>query len=785
MNTSALDDAFTLLRQRWLASLVGDASLDVSDPLIKSRIDTQSREASALREAMLPEPKAPTELWPDLDTAHNSAALTTTTRRLSALAVSYALRGSTLYGSEGLLRDITQGLAWFLKSRYNSEGNVQYDNWWDWQIGVPLHLNTLLACVHEDLPPELVKAATDASMHFTPIITATGANGAWRADILIRRGLLTGNDQALRDARAWISGTMLQYSDPPEDPRKSGFAEGFYRDGSFFAHDRHPYNGGYGRAALTSCAQLVALLAGSPWAVEGPERNHVCRWFFDSYAPLLYKGQMFDSTVGREISRFNLDRSPTGVVNILLALLEAAPEMYQAQLQRCVKGIAAPEMAVGISYSQIAALKALMADPDVKPAPPAVLFKHFPLMARTSLLRPAYGASVSMYSDTLYSYECLNGENLKGWHTSDGWLQIADSDTAQFTDGYWPTVNWHRLPGTTVVQDLEKPANSQNGSNWAGGASADGICGVTGMELKPGIWNHWDSQKQKTVIEPDGQTLTARKSWFLFQDEIVCLGSGIQANDEKPVETIIENRRLAGAGENTLLVNGQPQVTAFGQQEAFPAQWLHLAGNVPGSDLGYLFLEGTQVQALRETRTGSWREINAYHSEARDEVARHYLTLWIEQGVRPAAASYAYTILPGQSATALARYAENPDVVILTNTPAVHAVQQKTLGMVAANFWKDTPTRVPLDGRSWLSSNRKACVMVRRQEGTITLAVSDPTRANTESIMIVLALPSHTVLTKSDYFHVETLSPATVVTLDLSRVTRNEWGQTFTIVLAE
>ena len=53
-------------------------------------------------------------------------------------------------------------------------------------------------------------------------------------------------------------------------------------------------------------------------------------------------------------------------------------------------------------------------------------------------------------------------------------------------------------------------------------------------------------------LRPDGRELEANKSWFLFDGEVVALGSGIRSTAEgKTVETIVENRLIRGTPEFT------------------------------------------------------------------------------------------------------------------------------------------------------------------------------------------------------------------------------------------
>ncbi|NEE54628.1 lyase, partial [Streptomyces sp. SID8455] len=59
------------------------------------------------------------------------------------------------------------------------------------------------------------------------------------------------------------------------------------------------------------------------------------------------------------------------------------------------------------------------------------------------------------------------------------------------------------------------------------------------------------------------------------------------------------------------------------------ASWAHLGGHG-----GYVFPGGATLKALRENRSGRWRDINTGGST--DTVTRAYLTLWADHGQNPA-----------------------------------------------------------------------------------------------------------------------------------------------------
>src|SRR5258708_25590616 len=108
---------------------------------------------------------------------------------------------------------------------------------------------------------------------------------------------------------------------------------------------------------------------------------------------------------------------------------------------------------------------------------------------------------------------------------------LATADLAQFSGAWWPTVDPQRLPGTTVIAGSTARQSQLGGSNAVGGTSLDGYSAAM------------------MLLQPDGRQLSARKSWFLFDDELVALGSDIRGTGT--VETIGHNRRLTSAATLT------------------------------------------------------------------------------------------------------------------------------------------------------------------------------------------------------------------------------------------
>jgi hypothetical protein len=258
-------------------------------------------------------------------------------------------------------------------------------------------------------------------------------------------------------------------------------------------------------------------------------------------------------------------------------------------------------------------------------------------MARAVHRRPDWAAAVSMASSTITYYETSNGEYLRGWHTGLGMLYVWNRSTGlgQCSDSFWPTVDPYRLPGTTVPK--RKLADAHGGGSrpdvrWVGGTT-DGAYAAIGQDIR-GL----------------GSTLRAKKSWFFLDDCIVCLGSDINSTDGVGVETIVDNHNLGEHGTHILTVDGTVQPATLPWSATLAGvRWAHIAGFH-----GYIFIDGVILQAIREARTGAWRDIN--RGGPTDPINRRYLTLYLTHGT--VGSDYAYVVLPGATtATVAARAA--------------------------------------------------------------------------------------------------------------------------------
>ncbi|GAA3818469.1 polysaccharide lyase 8 family protein [Streptomyces coacervatus] len=691
-------DPYDTLRRRWLDLALGTGYDPTAEPYA-SRLAQTGELARAARTTMAP---TPTSLWPGFPYDPPSG-ITQSYGRLWTMTQAYVQQGTGSTGDPALLAAVLRGLDHLSATIYNPS-TTRYGNWWEWQIGSPRLLMDITAALYDDLTDARREAACAAVDHFIPDTmltdysgTSTGANRVDLCRSVALRGILGRTDTKLALARDALS---------PVFPYVTK-GDGLYADGSFLQHTWVAYSGTYGQVMLDGLGRLFTLLAGSAWEVTDPNRQLVLDSVEHAYAPLIHDGLVMDAVNGRAISRGYLKSDDhhvmrsdhfhgQGIIAAVALLAGAASRAERERWYAAVKGwierdtvtpvLTAPQLGV----ADLARLHTI-ADSPVAAAPEPVGHRLFAAMDRAVHRGSGFTASIAMCSDRITYYECGNGENPRGWHTGAGmlywWPAGRSGRSDQYTDWFWPTVDWYRLPGTTVsTLPLADKAGGEWGApkpdvRWVGGTT-DGEYAAVGQHLK-GL----------------GSTLQARKSWFCVADAVICLGAGITCTDGVPVETVVDNRNL-GEGGTQEFVRGRG--------------WAHLEGH------GGWVVPAVALHTLREDRTGAWSDINT--TSTTQQATRRWQTLWLDHGTDPTAATYVYVVLPGASRRAVAsRAADRHWLALLANDSTCQAVRVPSLGLTAANFW-GPGTAGPL------TASAAASVLVRLHSRTATLCVSEPPR---------------------------------------------------------
>ncbi|CAH1213585.1 hypothetical protein PAECIP111891_03994 [Paenibacillus allorhizoplanae] len=713
--------SYSALRQKWSDKLTGGTLFNPEDPDMATNLtklkDSVSNAAQTGFWDTLNKAGNRTNLWSDLTSTTDSSQISTAYGRLKTMALAYSMPGTPLYQSTSLRDDIVSAMEWMYTNRYN-ENKSPYGNWWDWEIGIPQTLNDLIVLMYGQLTQGQITKYIKPIDKFCPDPKVgsvlgvkgskmTGANLLDKALVATVRGVIGNNSAKILQGRDAM-GPEFAYTD---------HGDGVYEDGSLVQHTNIAYTAGYGAVWLSRAADMTFLLNGSPWPVTDPNVNNVYKWVSDTFEPVIYKGLYMDMVNGRGMSR-QASGSARGTITTLLRLAEGAPADVALSIKRMAMEWIFSDTTYanyfdGLSVYDLSLVKNLLNDASIQPRGELIKNQVFSGMDRVVHLREGYGFGISIFSNRISAFEKGNNENLKGWYTGIGMTYLYDQDLNQYRNDFWPTVDSFRLPGTTTNGSGKGMTPGEwtsymNAKEWVGGSTIDGLYGASGMDF--------------SLTKVTGSDLQGKKSWFMFDDEIVALGAGISSNSAgpQPVETIIDNRKLNDAGDNVLTVNGAVKPSQLGWSENMGnVKWAHLAGNMPGADIGYYFPEATNVYGLREARTGKWSDINSGQSAT--PITRNYMSLAFEHGATPSNAAYSYVMLPHKDTAATQLYSHAPDVEVLSNTTDVHAVREKKLGITAANLWN--PGTV-----DFITARNPSSVMVKENESELNIAVSDPTQ---------------------------------------------------------
>ncbi|SFS47754.1 polysaccharide lyase 8 family protein [Streptomyces sp. ok210] len=733
---------FDALLQRAETLLTGGA-FDPSDADFAATVAALDATAKGLWET-LDRSAGRTALWPDLSPATDPGNFGQSYTRLRTLATAWATPGTSLAGSAEAADTLVAALRFAHDTAYNP-AKRETGNWWFWEIGAPRALMDCSVLLRDRLPAADLAAYLAVVDRFcpdadrrtnSPTLAETGANRTDKAVIVALRGLLGQDAAKLASARDALS-------DVRDSGRNSLFrytssGDGFYRDGSFVQHDVVAYTGTYGAVLLGGAACLLSLLADSEWAIADPSVSVMYEAVERSFAPVVFDGLMMDAVRGRAISRERAGDHRDGAAAVagILLLATGAPAAYADRWRELVKGWLTRNRTTPFAslatLPQLALAKAVLNDRTIHPGPRTTGHFVFADMDRVVHRQARWGCTLSLSSKRISAYEAGNGENLHGWYTGDGMTYLYDGDDlGQFDDGFWPTVDPYRLPGTTVDTRERTDLGTGAGTSTyrptnavAGGAVLHDRYGAAAMEL----------------IGPAGTSLRTKKSWFLLDNAVIALGAGISSGDGRTVETIVENRNLGRNGTQRLLVDGVRQPAQQGWTQKFGhARWAHVDGVG-----GYVFADPTDLRALREERTGTWRAINtgADTGGSTDPVTRRYLTLWVDHGVSPAGAGYSYVLLPGASAAATAVWSHSRPVRIVANDTTAQAVEARRQGLTAVNFWGAGTA-------AGITASGPASVLVQRRGRELNVAVADPSRTLT-SLTVELPFPAGRVVAADD-----------------------------------
>lgn len=618
-------------------------------------------------------------LWSDVTDYSLSPSLTTSYRKIESVAKQITQPNSRFYQDAEAVRIVKDALEWLYVNVYNEDKNI-IGNWWDWEIGTPRAINNTLSLMKNYFSQEENIRYTEPIEKFVPdpyyfrstLVPAYALGGN-----LIDMGRVKIIEGALREDNAIISETIEALSQVFNYAAPGG--EGFYEDGSYIDHTNVAYTGAYGNVLIDGLSQLIPVVLQTGFLDESKLEN-LYQFIDRAFLPLMYKGEMMEFTRGRSISRPEQESHFAGgeVIRGIMRIAEASEPEEQMRLYTIIKTLVVQDDYHDIfkslqSYKDIHLMQQILDDDSIPVVERPSSLHVFNVMDKVAYhnAEKDFAIGISMYSDFTQNYEFMNDENARGYHTADGTIYFYNDDLSHYSDNYWPTVHPQFLPGTTVVLEDREDGSGQVTleSAFVGSTKLDENSATVAMDF-----NNWNN------------TLTARKSWFILGDKIVFLGADIDNESDFDAVTTVENRKLNAAETYEMYVNGEKLSLVEGETEKHEADSVLISNpNNTNMNIGYVFLEPTEVNVLQETRSGSWNEINA----ARPDTVYTNQFMRVYQEHENVDDTYAYVMYPNITNEELNAATDSNNIEVLQNDHQVQAVYDHELGQWGVVLYED------------------------------------------------------------------------------------------------
>jgi len=581
-------------------------------------------------------------------------------RRIKEMATAYIRPSNKLYENAEIYHSIVNSLQHWL------DKNPKNKNWWYNDIFYPQAIGQTLILMRNSktsLPNDLEKALIQRMVR--KLRVGDGANTSDEALHYLYRACLTQNKGTLDSAAKYLFEPVAV-----EDGK-----EGVQVDGSYYQHGKQQAIASYGRVFAGNSVNAAFYLRDTEYALPKAQLAILVNYLKNTFLKTI-RGSFYDFNVrGRGISRKDS-------LNALVSEMVGKIKMFD------------PENSAYWDAAGLRTSNQKKAGYGIEPSHTAFWKSGYTLH-----VRPTYTFSIQAASARTLRTERGNNENVLGKFLSDGATNIQRSGSEYAN--LMPVWEWDKIPGTTSRDystdqgaTIQKEWGIPGTTTFVGGVS-DGIYGASTYDL-------------------NNDSVQAKKAWFFFDREVVCLGAGINSKAKETVTTTINQNWLRGN-----VTSGTTQNKSWTFHDS----------------TGYFFPNGGNVKVTQQTQNGNWYRINQFQSK--DEVKHDVFKIWLDHGIQPQHASYAYIVIPSVSEPEMKKYNAS-GIVILKNTEDLQAVKHIELDMLQLVFYKAGA----LTTNDFLIEVDRPCIVYVKDLNTTNpiLHIADPAQENS-SIRVQLKMP--------------------------------------------
>ncbi len=609
---------------------------------------------------------------------------------LVRMGVAYKNSLSKYYGDKTLIKKIIKGLQFWCENDFIG------DNWWNNQIGTPRSMVELMLIVGEELPQKLI-TQSQVMINRADIHKGGSRPGGDRikvSSIAAKNQLFLGNKQQFEEIIDIIENEIKyvnwignEFGYTYSQSNTGGFIAFLKANGRGLQYDNsfhHRTDGvnntlSYGLNWASAFVEWAYYCRDTQYAFSAEKTKVLVDYYLDGVCKSTVFGIKPDYGVkNRSISRPGTTKKYDSKIPIKIVALTNYRKDEMNSIIGLRSGRKSEEIISHATFYWIS--------------------EHF------TFQRPNFFTSVRLYSSRNMNMESpYNSEGLLNHHRGDGANHIYTSGDEY--DDISPVLDYQKISGTTVVQKENLPPPSEIkklGLTDFVGATTDGHYGVVGFDFK-------------SIHDP----LVVRKSWFFFDEQYVCLGSGISSKASNEVNTTLNQSLLNGAV--TLSSMNKQQTLERASKVYTDVDWIH------HDDVAYILPNSIDVSIQNDASSGSWWNISKQIESSKETISKDVFKAWIDHGEKPDNASYEYIVWPNIKLDQLNSKKLLEPIEILSNTPYLQAVRHKKLGLLQAVFYK--AGKLAVGKENVLEASAPCIVMIQMEEDKIKkITVSDPNR---------------------------------------------------------
>lgn len=432
-----------------------------------------------------------------------------------------------------------------------------------------------------------------------------------------------------------------------------------------------------------------------------------------------------DMTRGRSLSRKSQSAhiAAVEVLRGILRIAEVSEPSEKNKLQEIVKNIIQSDNYYDTflslkSFYDVYLFETLLSNNMVGEIERNTYLKLYNDMNKVAYYNKEHGFAfgISMHSDKIQNYEFMNKENAKGWYTSDGVSYLYNDDLSHFSDDYWATVDPYKLPGITENNKArEKGLGMTTMKNsFVGSTSLNKKFGTVAMDF-----SNLDN------------TMSAKKSWFILGDRVVFLGSGVKDASGTNGYTVIENRKIKRNSKNCSMEKEDYKVIVDGKEKTVDSNEMELQANnifLKSSNkemnIGYKFLNTTSLNLKKETRSGTWKDIN--ESQSNKSVENTFLK--IVQPHDMVRNSYAYVLYPNRDEKEFAEEVSREEITVIENSETNQVIYDKLNNTYGVVKYDDSELKLEDN----LILKEKGIYTIQKELNKLKIAFFNPTNIDAQ-----------------------------------------------------